>query len=82
MSGELRAKIVTAVTRQNLKRYGPVTRISGLAKTILQEIVQRERDRRREKEMGGQRKRWEDRERDGRTENEMGGQRKRWKDRE
>ena len=46
--------LLISVKRRKLKWYGHVTRSSGLAKTILQGIVQggRRRDR--------QRKRWED----------------------
>ena len=46
--------LLTSVKRHKLKWYGHVTRSSGLAKTILQGIVQRGRRR------GRQRKRWED----------------------
>ena len=46
--------LLTAVKRCKLKRYGQVTRSSGLAKTIPQGTVQRVRRR------GRQRKRWED----------------------
>ena len=46
--------LLTSVTRRKLKRYGHVTRSSGLAKTILRGTVQRGRRR------GRQRKRWKD----------------------
>ena len=45
--------LLTSVKRRKLKWYGHVTRSSGLAKTILQGIVQGGRRR------GRQRKRWE-----------------------
>ena len=61
---EVRAKIqqaigphedlLTIVKRRKLQWYGHVSRSSGLAKTILQGTVKRER------RQGGQRKRWED----------------------
>ena len=60
---EVRAKIqqvigphedLTIVKRRKLQWHGHVSRSSGLAKTILQGTVMRERRR------GGQRKRWED----------------------
>ena len=46
--------LLTSMKRRKLKWYGHVTRSSGLGKTILQETVQGERRR------GRQRKRWED----------------------
>ena len=46
--------LLTSKKRRKLKWYGHVTRSSGLAKTILQGIVQGGRRR------GRQRKRWED----------------------
>ena len=46
--------LLTSVKRRKLKWYGHVTRLSGLAKTLLQRTVQGGRRRRR------QRKRWED----------------------
>ena len=45
---------LSSVKRRKLKRYGHVTRSSGLAKTVLQGTVQGGRRR------GRQRKRWED----------------------
>ena len=45
---------LTSVKRRKLKWYGHVTRLSGLAKTVLQGTVQGGRRR------GRQRKRWED----------------------
>ena len=46
--------LLTSVKRRKLKWYGHVTRSSGLAKTILQGVVQGGKRR------GRQRKRWED----------------------
>ena len=64
MNKEVRAKIqqaigphedlLTIVKRRKLQWYGLVSRLSGLAKTILQETVKRG------KRQGRQRKRWED----------------------
>ena len=61
---EVRAKIqqaigphedfLTTVKRRKLQWYGPISRSSGLAKTILQGIVKGGR------RQGRQRKRWED----------------------
>ena len=46
--------LLTIVKRSKLQWYGHVSRSSGLAKTILQGTVKRER------RQGSQRKRWED----------------------
>ena len=47
-------RLLTAVKKRKLKCFGHVSRTSGLAKTVLQGIVQGRRRR------GGQRKRWGD----------------------
>ena len=46
--------LLTIVKRRKLQRYGHVSRLSGLAKTILQGTVKGGR------RQGGQKKRWED----------------------
>ena len=42
--------LLTSMKRRKLKRYGHVTRSSGLAKTILQGTVQKERETKRQTE--------------------------------
>ena len=47
-------ELLTLVRKWKLRRFGPISRSSGLAKTILQGTVQRKRKE------GRQKKRWED----------------------